>query len=182
MNKLVLIPLNTYYLDVLEYIYNSDNDIDDFIYHGEITHEYYSYNKKQNSKSKILIPGYVQGHINYKDTIIEYEHKIIKDNKNTIKTLFISDGCGGTDTILSELIIKNENKGILIELCEEAKKIGNNKRETNKEKSNETIRIYYYNEYWQLLSKRPKRPLETIYLKKGIKEDLQNNISTFFNI
>tara|TARA_B110000285_G_scaffold143606_1_gene160435 strand:- start:301 stop:1545 length:1245 start_codon:yes stop_codon:yes gene_type:complete len=181
MNKLNLIPLNTYYLDVLEYIYNSDNDIDDFIYHGEITHEYYSYNKKQNSKSKILIPGYVQGHINYKDTIIEYEHKIIKDNKNTIKTLFISDGCGGTDTILSELIIKNENKGILIELCEEAKKIGNNKRETNKEKSNETIRVYYYTDYWQLLSKRPKRPLKTIYLKDGVKEKIYDNISTFFD-
>ena len=181
MNKLNLIPLNTYYLDVLEYIYNSDNDIDDFIYHGEITHEYYSYNKKQNSKSKILIPGYVQGHINYKDTIIEYEHKIIKDNKNTIKTLFISDGCGGTDTILSELIIKNENKGILIELCEEAKKIGDNKRETNKEKSNETIRVYYYTDYWQLLSKRPKRPLKTIYLKDGVKEKIYDNISTFFD-
>ena len=127
MNKLNLIPLNTYYLDVLEYIYNSDNNIDDFIYHGEITNEYYSYRKKVNTKSKILIPGYVKGDINYKNTIIEYEHKIIKDNKNTIKSLFIDNGCGGKDTILSELIIKNENKGILIELCDEAKKIGNDK-------------------------------------------------------
>jgi len=156
--------------------------MDKLCYHGELVNDYYSYRRnKELNKTKILIPGLIKGKINYKDTIIEYEHKMNKDNNETIKTLFKNDGCGGVDTILTELVLKNENKDILIALCDEAKKIGDKNRKQNKEKSNETIRVYYYNEYWQLLSKRPKRPLETIYLKNGLKEKIHNNIATFFD-
>lgn len=182
MNKLILLPVNSYYLDVLEYIYKSDNKIDEFCYHGNLISEHYCYRvAKEKKKEKILIPGLCNGSINYKDSIIEYEHKLIKDKNDKIKTLYVSDGCGGKDTLLTELIIKNDDKELLISLCDEARKIGDEKRKKNKERSKETIRIYYFNEYWQLLSKRPKRPLKTIYLKEGIKENIHNNISTFFD-
>ena len=182
MNKLSLLPINRYYSDVLEYIYILNKDIDNFFYHGELLPEYYSFRRnKKLKKDKVLLPGLTNGKITYKDSIIEYNHILHKDDNNKIKTIYINDGCSGTDTLLTELILKNESKDILIELCDEAKKIGDEKRKKNKEKSEETIRVYYYNEYWQLLNKRPKRPFETIYLKEGIKDKIHNNISIFFN-
>ena len=182
MNKLSLLPINRYYSDVLEYIYILNKDIDNFFYHGELLPEYYSFRRnKKLKKDKVLLPGLTDGKITYKDSIIEYNHILHKDDNNKIKTIYINDGCSGTDTLLTELILKNESKDILIELCDEAKKIGDEKRKKNKEKSEETIRVYYYNEYWQLLNKRPKRPFETIYLKEGIKDKIHNNISIFFN-
>ena len=182
MNKLSLLPINRYYSDVLEYIYILNKDIDNFFYHGELLPEYYSFRRnKKLKKDKVLLPGLTDGKITYKDSIIEYNHILHKDDNNKIKTIYINDGCSGTDTLLTELILKNESKDILIELCDEAKKIGAEKRKKNKEKSEETIRVYYYNEYWQLLNKRPKRPFETIYLKEGVKDKIHNNISIFFN-
>ena len=182
MNKLVLLPLNSYYLDVLEYIYKLDEKIDDFCYHGNLVSDNYCYRvAKEKKKEKILIPGLCSGSIVYKDSVIEYEHKLTKDKNDKIKTLYISDGCGGKDTLLTELVLKNDDKELLISLCDDARKIGEEKRKKNKERSKETIRIYYYNEYWALLSKRPKRPLKTIYLKKGVKENIYDNISTFFD-
>ena len=182
MNKLSLLPINRYYSDVLEYIYILNKDIDNFFYHGELLPEYYSFRRnKKLKKDKVLLPGLTDGKITYKDSIIEYNHILHKDDNNKIKTIYINDGCSGTDTLLTELILKNESKDILIELCDEAKKIGDEKRKKNKEKSEETILVYYYNEYWQLLNKRPKRPFETIYLKEGVKDKIHNNISIFFN-
>ena len=183
MNKLILLPTNSFYNDVLQYLYEyNSNNIDEFVYHGELVPDYYSFRrKKQLEKSKILLPGLVSGSINFKNNVINYEHKVNKDNNNHIQTIYISDGCAGKDTILTELVLSSDNKDILLELCDESKKIGDNKRKKNKERSTESIRVYYYNEYWQLLSKRPKRPIETIYLKKGIKEKIVDNITTFFD-
>jgi SpoVK/Ycf46/Vps4 family AAA+-type ATPase len=181
MNKVILLPTNSFYLDVLQYIYNFDDNIKEFVYHGNIVSEYYCYRvSKELKKEKLLMPGLCNGEFIFNNKKIEYEHKIHKDKNDTIKTLFINEG-SGKDVILTELVLKNDDKDILIELCDESRKMGDNKRKKNKEKSKETIRIYYYNEYWQLLSKRPKRHLETIYLKKGVKENIQNNISTFFD-
>ncbi len=183
MNTLSLLPVNRYYSDVLELIYRLDNNIDNFFYHGELLHDYYSFRRSREiKKDKLLIPGITSGKFNYKDNVIEYNHILHKDHINKIKTLYISDGCSGKDTILTELILKSDNKELLIELCDEAKKSGDEKRKQNKEKSEETIRVYYYNEYWQLLTKRPKRPFDTIYLKEGIKDKIYNNISMFFDV
>ena len=182
MNKLVLLPTNSFYLDVLESIYKLDKNINKFCYHGNIVSEYYNYRvQKELKKEKLLMPALCNSEFIFNGIKIEYEHKIHKDKNDQIKTLFINEGCASKEIILTELVLKNDSKELLIEFCDESKKIGESKRKKNKEKSKETIRIYYYNEYWQLLSKRPKRPLETIYLKEGIKENIQNNISTFFD-
>lgn len=183
MNHLSLYPTNSYYSDVLQYIYelNSEN-INHFCYYGKILSDYYNYRvKKELEKEKLLFPNLGNGEIIYDNQKISYEHKVHKDSNNKIQKIYISSGCGGEDTILTELILSCDSKELLIKLCDEAKMRGEKKRKKNKEKSKETIRIYYYNEYWQLLSKRPKRPLETIYLKKGIKEKVQDSINTFFD-
>ena len=41
--------------------------------------------------------------------------------------------------------------------------------------------IYYKKRLLALLSKSPKRPINTIYLKEGIRDTLLNKISDFFD-
>ena len=36
-------------------------------------------------------------------------------------------------------------------------------------------------EYWNLLFKSPKRPIDTLYLKEGQKEELLKNVEEHFN-
>jgi len=58
------------------------------------------------------------------------------------------------------------------------------KRDYDKHKkcSSETMRIYYYKkDYWALLSKAPKRPVDTIYLKEGQREKIVKHVETFFS-
>ena len=69
----------------------------------------------------------------------------------------------------------------LIELVDIAKTGITKKQEEHKKSSNDTIRIYYFRkDYWSLLSKAPKRPIETLYLKEGEKEKLVSMVDTFF--
>ena len=122
MKRLIWFPLKL----------TSPNPVYDY---GELVPDYYSFRrKKQLEKSKILLPGLVTGSINFKNNVINYEHKVNKDNNNHIQTIYISDGCSGKDTILTELVLSSDNKDILLELCDESKKIGDNKRKKNKER------------------------------------------------
>ena len=58
MNTLSLLPVNRYYSDVLELIYRLDNNIDNFFYHGELLHDFYSFRRSREiKKDKLLIPG-----------------------------------------------------------------------------------------------------------------------------
>ena len=44
------------------------------------------------------------------------------------------------------------------------------------------MNIYYYKkDYWTLLSKSPKRPIDTIYLKENQKENMIKEVETFFS-
>ena len=46
----------------------------------------------------------------------------------------------------------------------------------------DTMRIYYYKkDYWALLSKSPKRSMNTIYLKEGQRENILSKIEMFFD-
>jgi chaperone BCS1 len=44
------------------------------------------------------------------------------------------------------------------------------------------MNIYYFKkDYWTLLSKSPKRPSSTVYLKEGLKDNIMNNVRKFFS-
>ena len=36
-------------------------------------------------------------------------------------------------------------------------------------------------DYWNILFKSPKRPIDTLYLKEGQKEDLMKNVEEFYD-
>ena len=44
------------------------------------------------------------------------------------------------------------------------------------------FRIYYYQkEFWNMLCKSPKRPIDTLYLKEGEREKLLSMVEEFFD-
>ena len=58
----------------------------------------------------------------------------------------------------------------------------NKEYEKYKKKSKETIRIFYYKkDYWSLLAKSPKRPIDTIYLQQNKKENIIKEIESFYS-
>ena len=75
------------------------------------------------------------------------------------------------DRVMKKLTLSTDNRENIIELIDYAKKFIKEKHETQKKSNNETIRIFYYQkEFCLLLSKSPKRPIDTLYLKKKVKK------------
>ena len=184
MNSLHIISYNIYYKDVLEYIYHLEKDkINDFVYLEEQIYKKYTYNMTQkNTDGKVLIPGELDIIINYIDTEIKCEHTILKDHNNNIKTL--SKGlCSGasTDILFNHLKLSHKDKDLLTEFIDEARKYVRERVTKTREKTNDTIRVFYYKDYWNLFSKIPKRPIDTLYLKENERGKLINSIKIFFS-
>ena len=86
------------------------------------------------------------------------------------------------ENYVTELLLMGDAKQPLIELVDKATEYSKQKIKECLQSTNETMSTYYYkNEYWTLLSKVPKRPLRTIYLKKGVKEEIFSKAHDFFS-
>ena len=186
MNHLHFVCNNIFYRPVLEYIYelNKDN-INDFMYLEELNIRTYHYRYKSalEEKEKVLIPGEIESCIIYNGEQIHFKHEVIRDQYNNIqKFLIVNDCCGGPkgEIMFSKITLAHQSKDVLIKFADDARERIRNKLKKSKIKSKDTIRIYYYKEYWDLFSKIPKRDINTIYLKEGELEKLVNNISEFF--
>lgn len=185
---LEFVSSNSYYITVLEYIYKlSSNQINNFFYLEEIYLKNYNYNRKnllKEDNEKILIPGEIDIEIDYKNTKIKCRHYVVKDNNgNAQKILKINDCCGGPkgEVILCKLEIENDDKNLLIDFVDKSRESVKDRLKKHKSKSTDTVRVYYYNDYWYLFSKIPKRPIDTLYLEENMLDNLKNNIENFFS-
>ena len=112
--------------------------------------------------------------INFDINYVQREHKIDK--------ILVNGDCQPKEELLSKLTITCESKEVILDFIKNGKKIIEEEYKKYRKSTKETIRIFYYkSEYWVLLSKSPKRPIETIYLKKDIKEKLLKNVEKFFD-
>jgi hypothetical protein len=143
----------------------------------------YRYNLSQkHTNGKVLIPGELDITINYKTEKIKCEHKIVKDHNNNMKTL--SKGlCTGAsmDILFNHLKLSHDDKDLLTKFIDDARKYVKDRVTKTREKTNDTIRVFYYKEYWNLFSKIPKRPIDTLYLRENEREKLINSIKVFFS-
>ena len=131
---------------------------------------------------KIITPHECDFDFVYNEHKIYVNLSIIRDNNNNIIKLLESCDCSTYETIFKKLTIKSDTKDILIDLIDEAKDNIKKQYDKYKQKSKETIRIFYYKkDYWSLLSKSPKRPIDTIYLTKDKKENMIQEIQSFFS-
>lgn len=119
---------------------------------------------------------YIKFILPYGDSEIEYKSVIFKINITKS-----SDILSQTNT--SQLIITTEdnNQEILKEFLENAYIDYNNnllKKIKNKDKQ---ICLIFDGECWEILSKNKKRKLDTIYLDKGMKESLMDDLNVFLD-
>ena len=187
MSRLHFISTSPLYKDVLEYIYIlGEENIHDFFYIDEIKFKNYRYrlNNEDDEKGKILIPGEIAINIMYNDEIIHCKHECIVDDKQNIqKLMLVNECCGGPkgEILFCKITLTNNSKEILTSFVDEARKISSDRRKKNKKKSSDTVRIYYYKDFWYLFSKIPKRPIDTLYLKEDELEHVVNTIAEFFS-
>jgi len=176
---------------VLDYIYHKHSDnIHNFTVKGETTFPRYDYRwrKDQSKRSlKNIVPQDSKFKISEEfeneacEVWITLETVITKDGK--IQTVFTNpDGCGGEDILLKKLTITCENRELLMKLMERAKTYGKEKIKLIESSTNSTVTINYYKkEYWSQISKIPKRPIDTLFLKENVKEKMITFVEEFCN-
>ena len=145
-----------------------------FIYLDESIYPRYDYRSRRYDSSKRLrtiVPDNCEIEITESFDDTEYNFKIkhyFVSTNGDLRTIYqqTTDGCGGEDIILKKLVISNEDKEILMKLIDRAKEYVLDKRQAIRKSNNDTV-LYFIlkKEYWAMLSKVPKRPIETLYLK-----------------
>lgn len=191
MHNLIYYPYNNNYRVLLEYIYDKHSDkIDNFTYLSQSTMNNYRFGFRRSEELqtvKSIVPH---------DCDIEFTETYEgKELTFTCKLETLSDNCyGGTrmftqslghdgceDRLMKRLTLSSIDKHYLVKFVDDVKDYIKDKHESQKKSTNDTIRIYYYQkEFWTLLSKLPKRPIDTLYLKEGEKETLINIVDEFF--
>lgn len=183
MYNLLFYVNNPYYKDVLENVYKyNDNNIKDFFYLEDMKSRNYRYgNSITTYNGKILVPDIFESEFQYNDDTLLVKHEIIYDKDEKFDKLLVTRDCTTTQFILTKLTLSCINKQPLIDFVDESKKKALERRKINKNKEKDIVRVYYYNDYWYLFSKIPKRNIDTLYLKQGELNNLVNSIAEFFS-
>ena len=192
MNKLTLDSNSAFYKYVLHYTYEFNKDkIHDFQYLSESTikpYEYIPRNERNNSENtiKMCAPSDIVFDINYEENKIIFTHKTITNENNVPDKLLISghSGCNSPaeHIIFKQIILTGEDNDILIKYVDKAKDYCEERINLSKKSTNTTIKVNMWRkEYWNLLFKSPKSPLNTLYLKEGQKESLIKDIEEFYD-
>lgn len=195
MNNLFFYPNDVLYNIVIEYLYDEYSDkMTNIVYSNERSINRYEYRFRRfgdRPTVKCILPHDCDFTFS-KDFNLDDGTQVSKEyhceltlisNEDMPERYMHNLGIGGgtEDRLLKRLIISSVNKDDLIQLVDIAKEYITKKHEEHKKSSTETIRIYYFRkEYWNLLSKAPKRPIETLYLKEGEKEGLITRVDNFF--
>ncbi len=173
-----------YYKQVLHYLYTTyPEKITDFQYVSTNLVKSYDWRDKfKNNKVKILHP--LDCDIN-----VEFETKQIHITLQTItkeghaSMVIVPHGCSTIENeILKVLHLENDDKEVLINFVDKAKLFCENQNKKSKESTSKTININYWKkDYWHMIFKCPKRPIETLYLKEGQKECLLRSVEEFYS-
>ena len=185
-HKLSFISNQKFYSDIGQYIYiHYENQIKHFTYQEEniYTFNEYRYRRKEKPSSmKVLFPIDCNFTIQYKGFEITIDISMLKDHNGDIIKLMECDHCSNEENFTQKIELSSDNKQSLIDFVDEAREYMKNEYEKYKKASNETMCVYYYKkDYWILLAKAPKRPIDTLYLKEGIRDNLVNYVENFFS-
>jgi len=180
-----------FYESVLKYIHKKyPHKIKDFSYEEESIgtfNEFRQRRKEPPKTMKVLTPRECNFDITYEYEKIDYKINIDVsvqlDHRNNPMTLTRANECCGADEdIISKMTLISDNKESIISFVDEANEDTREEYDKRKRCSSETLRIFYYKkDYWALLSKAPKRSVNTIYLKEGQREKIVKQVGTFFS-
>jgi len=185
-HKLSFVSNQKFYSDLGQYIYiHYENKIKHFTYQEEniYTFNEYRYRRKEKPTSmKVLFPIDCNFTIEYKGSVINIDIYMMKDHNGDIIKLMESEHCSNEEKFTQRMELSSDNKQSLIDFVDESREYMKNEYEKCKKASNETMCVYYYKkDYWILLAKAPKRPIDTLYLKEGVRDNLVSYVEDFFS-
>ena len=186
LQKLIILNNWEFHDEVLKYIgYHYKDQLKEFNYSVEKIYHFneWRFRRKEKPKDlKIHLPNECNLNINYKNNDINISFSYVRDNNNDYLKLMSSHDCQSEEEFVTKIILSGKNKEILTEFVDNAKKWCDNETKKVKNTTKDTLNIYYYKkDYWVLLSKSPKRSLDSIYLKKDEKNNIMNKVNKFFS-
>ena len=186
MKELVLYSNTEFYKFVLNYICEKYSDkIHKFQYLSEHVTKQYEYRRRKVQRFKTCSPCDTSFDIDFQNEKINFKLQTIKkENGDLEKLLQPNKVClsSSEEIILQEITLKGETKDLLINFVDVSKKFCEDQIKSSQKSSRKTIKVFLWRkEYWNLLFKSPKRPIETLYLKEDQKESLLTKVKDFFS-
>ena len=186
MKELVLYSNTEFYKFVLNYICEKYSDqIHKFQYLSEHVTKQYEYRRRKVQRFKTCSPCDTTFDIDFQNEKINFKLQTIKkENGDLEKLLQPNKVClsSSEEIILQEITLKGETKDLLINFVDVSKKFCEDQIKSSQKSSRKTIKVFLWRkEYWNLLFKSPKRPIETLYLKEDQKESLLTKVKDFFS-
>ena len=184
--KMIMLNSWPFHDEVLKYLCEKyGDDIDSFNYSVEKIYHFNEWRfrrKEKPVKLKVNMPNECDIVITYQDKPIHVKYSTIKDNNNVPYKLMSQHDCCSDEEIVNMLELRGESKELLMNFVDEASDWHKDQKKKVKSCKKETMNIYYYKkDYWTLLSKAPKRPLSTVYLKENALDKIMNNVRKFFS-
>ena len=172
--------------EVLRYIcVKYGDDINSFNYSVEKIYHFNEWRFRRKEKPvdlKIHQPNECDMTIIHKNNPIHVKFNIVFDNNNVPYKIMSQHDCCSDEEIVTKLELRADSKEILTDFADEAMEWCTNEKKKARMNSKETMNIYYYKkDYWTLLSKSPKRPLSTVYLKEKVLDNLVTKTQKFFS-
>ena len=187
MQELIIYSYNDFYLNVLHYIFENYRDqFKSFEYIQACTVKPYEYiHRCEKNSVKVCSPSDIKTTIIYKDSCLDFElTTLIKSNRDVEKIMQAVPGTNGSsaEIILKKIVLKHEDKDYLLKFVDSAKAYCDDQIKISRKSTNTTIKINMWRkDFWNLLFKSPKRPMETLYLKEGQKEDIFGKVEDFYS-
>lgn len=161
------------------------NNINDFHYEEENVYTFREWRRKRKETPttlKILTPHTCDFTITYGFVPIRITLDFLRNKQGDIIKKIEPAECSSVELLLQELTLTCENPSRLVDFADTAKNYIRDIYKKCREKTKDTICIYYYKkEYWTLFSKSPKRGIDTIYLKKDEGTKLLAQVKEFFS-
>jgi predicted AAA+ superfamily ATPase len=179
------------FVDVARYIYHLTNERLHRLYYDERKvvrcRDWRNRTKAKDGYLKYTMPSnesFAFKHM-YQDTEYQIEGSLteIRDTSgDQVKLLSMNEFGQTSETFYERIDLRSCGKEVLMDVVDEAKVWAKARQSELNATVQDSMNIYYYKkDFWMLLSKTPKRSLDTIYLKKGEKERIMESVSAFFS-
>ena len=172
--------------EILKYICTKyRDDINSFNYSVEKIYHFneFRFRRKETPVDyKVLQPNDCEITIIYRDEPIDIKFELVKDHRGNPVKFLTQDQCSSSEEFVTKLELSASTKKLLTDFADEANDWCEAETKKIKACSKETMNIYYYKkDYWTLLSKSPKRPSSTIYLRENQQEKIMETTNKFFS-
>tara|TARA_B110000967_G_C18874665_1_gene557593 strand:+ start:1169 stop:2482 length:1314 start_codon:yes stop_codon:yes gene_type:complete len=175
-----------FYEEILKYICAKYGDkVKSFNYSIEKMFHFNEYRYRHKEKGhdyKVLQPNECSITIIHNDKAIDIKVEAMRDHNGDPIKQMAQDGCSSSEVIMTKMVMKAIEKDTLTDFADAALKWCEEENKRFKACSKGTMNIFYWKkDYWDLLSKSPKRPLATVYLKENHKEEIMATTNKFFS-